>query len=183
MSLRKPISTCVVLLLAISALGNGSTTIPRSSPELVINQPAGRTTLLSSYRGKVVMVAFLFLRSPKCMELATTMNKLNAELGPRGFQPVAIAFPAPQSDASAELVGSMAEYLKLTYPFGYTSKETVDQYLGREERELLRVPQVLIIDQSGVIRAQTGGKQGNLALEDESYLRALIEQMLGSRTK
>ena len=183
MRLRNPISTCLALLLAISVLGNGSTSIPRNSPELVINQPAGKATLLSSYRGKVVMVAFLFLRSQKCMELAAIMNKLNAELGSRGFQPLAIAFPAPQSDANAELVGSMAEYLKLTYPLGYTNKESVDQYLGRGERELLRIPQVLIIDQSGVIRAQTGGQQANLALEDESYLRALLEQMLRSRTK
>jgi redoxin len=119
---------------------------------------------------------FLFLRSAKCLELARTMNKLNQEFGQRGFQPVAIAFPAPQSDANGPLVSSMVDYFKLTYPVGYSNKDNVDQYLGRQEREMLRIPQVVIIDRTGVIRAQTG--LDNPKLEDENSLRALIDVLL-----
>ena len=177
-AMRKPTSLTLVLLLMAATLAAPSTVIPRPSPEFTIHGPSGKDVLLSSFKGKVVMIEFLFLRSVKCVNLAATMNKLNAELGQRGFQPIAVAFPAPQSDANGLLVGSMAENLKLTYPMGYTKKEDVDQYLGRGDKELLRIPQVIIIDRAGIIRAQTGGQDGNLKLEDEAYLRTLLQGLL-----
>lgn len=176
MTMRKFASTCLAFVLAVSTLGITSPTVPRISPEFIINQPSGKTTLLSSYKGKVVMMEFLFLRSEKCLSLAKTMNKLNQDLGPRGFQPIAIAFPAPQSDANAALVGYTVDYFKLTYPFGYTTKDNVDQYLGRQEKDVLRIPQVVIIDRKGMIRAQTG--MDNPQLENESSLRTLIDGLL-----
>lgn len=176
MTINKFTASCLTFVLVASALAIPSTVVPRVSPEFIINQPSGRTTLLSSYKGKVVMIEFLFLRSEKCMNLAMTMNKLNQELGPRGFQPVAIAFPAPQSDASPGLVSYVADYFKLTYPLGYTNKENVDQYLGRQEKEFFRIPQIVIIDRKGMIRAQTG--TDNPQLENENSLRALIQGLL-----
>src|SRR5215472_69727 len=93
---RKPTSLTLILLLIAVTVAAPSTVIPRSSPEFTIHEPSGKDVLLSSFKGKVVMIEFLFLRSEKCLNLAGTMNKLNSELGNRGFQPVAIAFPAPQ---------------------------------------------------------------------------------------
>jgi peroxiredoxin len=169
----------VLLFLTMAASAAApSGVIPRKSPEFTINEPSGKQVQLSSFKCKVVMIEFFFLKSPSCLNLARTMNKLNAELGGRGFQPIAIAFPAPQSDANGPLVGSMADYFKLTYPVGFTNKEDVDQYLSREEKELLRIPQVIIIDRAGMIRAQTGGYDGNVKLEDEAYLRALLDGLL-----
>lgn len=176
MTMRRFTPMILAFVLAVSTLGITSSTIPRISPEFIINRPSGATTLLSSYKGKVVMMEFLFLRSEKCLNLARTMNKLNEEFGARGFQPVAIAFPAPQSDANASLVGYMADYFKLTYPVGYADKSNVDQYLGRGEKDLLRIPQVVIVDRKGMVRAQTG--MDNPQLENETSLRALIDGLL-----
>ena len=53
-----------------------------------------------------------------------------------------------------------------------------DQYLNRQGTETLRIPQVVIIDRSGVIRAQSGGRNGDLRLEDEAYLRTLLDGLL-----
>lgn len=171
-------SLTLTLLMMASTPGAPAASIPRKSPEFIINQASGKQILLSSFKGKVVMIEFFFLRSTKCLNLARTMNQLSAELGARGFQPIAIAFPAPQSDATAPLVGYMVDYFKLTYPVGYTQKVNVDQYLGRSETETLRIPQVVIIDRAGMIRAQTGGRDGNLKLEDEAYLRTLLDGLL-----
>ena len=172
--------TALILLLAFSLFATGTppAPIPRRSPEFIITEPSGKQVQLSSFKGKVVAIEFFFLRSAKCLNLANTMNKLNAELGPRGFQAVAIAFPAPGSDATAPLVGQLVDDLKLSYPVGYTNKEQVDRYLERTETELLRIPQVVVIDREGVIRAQSGGRDGNAQLEDENYLRRLIEDLL-----
>jgi peroxiredoxin len=153
-----------------------SASVPRQSPDFTIDEASGKQIQLSSFKGKVVMIEFLFLRSPKCLDLTQTMNKLNAELGSRGFQPVAIAFSAPQSEANQALVANLVDSLKLTYPVGYTNKEEIDRYLSREQTETLRIPQVVIIDRAGTIRAQTG--VNNLNLENEAYLRTMIDGLL-----
>ena len=167
----------VILTLASTAVVP-STVVPRKSPDFTINEPSGKQLLLSSFKGKVVMIEFFFLRSASCLNVAQIMNRLNADLGPRGFQPIAVAFPAPQSDANGPLVGQLVDALKLTYPVGHTKKEDVDQYLSRGADEMLRIPQVVIIDRVGMIRVQTGGHDGNLKLENESYLRAALESLL-----
>jgi len=177
-AMRKPTSLTLVLLLMAATLATPSTVVPRPSPEFTIHEPSGKDVLLSSFKGKVVMIEFLFLRSEKCLNLASTMNKLNAEFGSRGFQPVAVAFPTLQSDASPSLVAYIVNNYKLTYPVGYANKEEVDQYLSRAQTEMLRIPQVVIIDRSRIIRVQTGGQGGNLMLENEAYLRSLLDGLL-----
>ena len=176
--MKRLTSIIVALVLTCSSLGMPAAPLPRKSPEFTILEPSGRQILLSTFKGKVVMIEFLFLKSEKCLNLAKTMNKLNAELGPRGFQAVAIAFPAPNSDANGPLVSSIVDDFKLTYPVGYANKENVDQYLGRGPREMLRIPQVVLIDRAGMIRAVSGGHDGNLKLEDEDYLRAVLDGLL-----
>lgn len=168
--------TLVLLMAATTAAPSG--VIPRKSPEFTIHEPSGKDVLLSSFKGKVVMIEFLFLASGKCLNLAQTMTKLSAELGGRGLQPVGVAFPAPGSDANGPLVRYTAENLKLTYPVGYADKNEVDQYLSREGSETLRIPQVVIIDRAGMIRAQSGGRNGNAQLENEAYLRTLLDGLL-----
>lgn len=178
MAAHKLTSLVLLFLMMTVTPAAPSGSIPRQSPEFTINEPSGKKVLLSGFKGKVVMLEFFFLRSAKCLNLAKTMNKLNAELGARGFQPIAIAFPAPQSDVNGPLVSYMVDYFKLTYPVGYTSKDDVDRYLERSRSEMLRIPQVVVIDRAGVIRAQTGGHDANLKLEDEAFLRTMLDGLL-----
>jgi peroxiredoxin len=175
MKIRKTVALAL-LVLSMTASAVPSASVPRQSPDFTIHEASGKQIQLSSFKDKVVMIEFLFLRSPKCLDLTLTMNKLNAELGGRGFQPVAIAFSAPQSEANQALVANLVDSLKLTYPVGYTNKEEVDRYLSREQRDMLRIPQVVIIDRAGTIRAQTG--VDNLNLENEAYLRTMIDGLL-----
>ena len=172
--------TCLILLLLIVASGAAvsSASMPRKSSEFVITESSGKRILLSSFKGKVVMIEFMFLKSPKCLKLATTMNKLGVDLGARGFQPVAVAFPAPGSDANGPLVGYLVDYFKLGYPVGYADKNDVDHYLSRAPSEVLRIPQVVIIDRAGMIRAQTGGREGTTSLENEDFLRKMLDSLL-----
>ena len=57
-------------------------------------------------------------------------------------------------------------------------KNDVDNYLGRNGNEILNIPQVVVIDRAGMIRATSGGRGGNPALEDENSLRTLINGLL-----
>lgn len=166
----------IAALLALDAFPAGAAgRAPRKSPEFTIVEPSGRQALLSSYRGKVVVIEFLFVRSAHCLRVAQTMNKLHRELGPRGFQPVAIAFGP---EATAQMVTYLVNYFKFTYPVGYASPEQVDKYLDRRGNEVLNIPQVVVIDRAGLIRRESGGKGGDPMLENEVSLRNLIDSLL-----
>ena len=179
--MRRLASIVVLLVMAAGALAPPPALVPRKSPEFSINEPSGKTTLLSSFKGKVVVLEFLFIKSAHCLRVAQTMNKLQKDLGSRGFQPVAIAFPAPGSDANGPLVGYMADSLKLTYPVGYSNSQDVDKYLARGKSDVLNIPQVVVIDRAGMIRAQSGGRPGDPKLENEDSLRTLLDGLLSEK--
>jgi peroxiredoxin len=164
----------LLLSLSIPALSAPPAAVPRKSPDFTIYEPSGKVTHLSSLKGKVVVMEFLFLRSKHCIDVAQTLNKLNQELGPRGLQPVAIAF---NKGDSGTLVNRMEQYFKLTFPVGYTDAENVDAFFGRTGNEKLNIPQIVVIDRNGMIRAQNGAKYDQ-NLENADSLRAFLDTLL-----
>jgi len=156
-----------LILLLLSAL-------PVSAVPLTITLPSGTEIQLSSFKGKVVALEFFFVRSPHCLQLVEMLNKLNHDLGPQGFQPLAVAF-GPGADPG--VLTRLVDYFKLTYPVGFTAADRVDVYLGRQGMETLKIPQMVIIDRAGTIRA-TSGRAGDPAIETESPLRALLQALL-----
>ena len=169
----KALALTLLMMASTSAAPSGS--IPRKSSDLTINETSGKQIQLSSFHGKVVVIEFLFLRSLHCQRVAQTLNRLYGDLGPRGFQPVGIVF-GPGADI--QKVTYFAQDSKLTYPVGYSTPDVVDSFLARGPNETLNIPQVVVIDRAGMIRAQSGGKGGNPALEDENSLHALIDNLL-----
>jgi Redoxin len=177
MSIGKIASLIVILITAVAIVAASPAEAPRKSPPLKITKASGEEMQLASLKGKVVVVEFLFVRSPHCLHLVEMLNKLNADLGPRGFQPVAVAFGP---NATESVLAHLVDYFKITYPVGFSSSDQVDAYLGREGKEVLKVPQMVIIDRKGVIRA-TSGAAGDPALENESLLRAFVEPLLSEK--
>jgi hypothetical protein len=173
--MKNSTAVAVLLVLAVAVVMAPAAEVPRKSPELAIFQPPSKTTPLSSYKGRVVVVEFLFLGSQHCLRVAQTLDRLRAELGPRGFQPIGIVFGPHASEAS---VYAFAQTSKLSYPIGYSTAADVDTYLARKKDEVLNIPQVVVIDRSGMIRAQSGGRGGDPKLEDEVALRSLVMSLL-----
>ncbi|MGC2696074.1 MAG: redoxin domain-containing protein, partial [Candidatus Angelobacter sp.] len=97
MSSQKITSIFLVLALVTSVFALPTVAVLRKSPEFTIADSSGKTMLLSSLKGKVVVMEFLFIKSPHCIRVATTLNKLNSELGPNGFQAVGIVFDPPNT--------------------------------------------------------------------------------------
>jgi peroxiredoxin len=172
MTLRRFISAIVSTTLAASSL-LAQAPAPRKSPEFSINKSSGEDVLLSSFKGKVVVMEFMFIGSSHCLELAAMLNKLQADLSPRGFQAIAVAFG---QHADQAMVGHVEERLHLTYPLAYASPADVDAYLGRQGTEKLKIPQMIVIDRKGFIRASTG--TANPTLEDEALIRVILEPLL-----
>ncbi len=165
-------------LFASSMVAQSSSSL-RKSPDFQISEPSGKTTQLSALRGKVVVLEFFFLQSNHCIRVAEMLNKLNADLGPRGFQALGVVFDPPNSPNShGRLIPPAVDYFKLAYPVGYASKSAVDSFLDRKQKQILAIPQIVIIDRSGMIRASTGGPSVDASLENESTLRALADKLL-----
>src|ERR1700683_1291785 len=177
-SLTRIISIFLLPSLSIPALSAPPTAVPRKSPDFAIYEPSGKVTQLSSLRGKVVVIEFLFLRSKHCMDVIQTLNQLNRELGPRGLQPIAIAF---NKGDTGTLVNRTEQYFKLTFPVGYTSAENVDAFFGRMGNERLNIPQIVVIDRTGMIRAQNGAKYDQ-GLENPASLRTFLDALLKENT-
>src|SRR5215469_7506723 len=85
MTMKRPVSLLLILTITMAAAMPAATSdaTPRKSPEFTINEPSGQQVLLSSFKGKVVMLEFFFLRSEKCLNMVVTMNKLNADFASR----------------------------------------------------------------------------------------------------
>ena len=164
----------LVTLLALGFPAVAAPPIPRDSPEFTIVDPSGKTTPLSSFKGQVVVIEFLLYRCPSCLRVAQTINKLHREMADRGFRPIGIVF---DDGVTEPVVRDLAQLLKLNYPVGYTTSDQVDRYLGRSPVVRFQVPQLVVIDRAGVIRAQSR-PSGEANLTDENYLRNLVRELL-----
>ena len=169
------------ILATLTAIESSAAPLPvlGKSPDFTISEPSGKSTRISSFRGKVVVMEFFFLQSNHCTRVAKMLNQLRQEMAPRGFEAVGVVFDPPNAPEShGELVAPAVNFFKLTYPVGYSSKADVDTYLRRQPREVLNIPQIIVIDRAGMIRAMSGPAGGDPRLEDESSLRSLIEGLL-----
>jgi peroxiredoxin len=164
----------LAILLALGFPAAAAPPVLRDSPEFTIVDPSGNTTPLSSFKGQVVVIEFLLIQCPSCLRVAQTINKLYGEMGGRGFRPIGIAF---DNGISEPAVRSFVQLLKINYLVGYATSDQVDRYLGRAIMVRFQVPQVVVIDRAGVIRAQSR-PSGEVNLTDEAYLRNLVGELL-----
>src|SRR5580704_18142836 len=100
-------------LAAISVLAQPP--MPRKAPELTVVEPSGKQTLLSSYRGKVVALAFIFTTCPHCQAECGVLSKLHSELGDKGFQPLGVAF----NENAGLLVNDFIQKFHPSFPVGF----------------------------------------------------------------
>jgi peroxiredoxin len=162
--------------------------VPRPTKEFTITLPSGKQTLLSSYRGKVVMAAFMFTTCPHCQALSKIITKLQTELGPKGFQAVGVAFNdevnTPNAAANGQVTAGFINQFQVGFPMGYAPRASVLSYLGVSDIESWVVPQVAIIDRKGVIRAQSASR-GTTELQTETDLQKYLGDLLseGAPTK
>ena len=167
---------CAFILLATMALAIPP--LPRKSPEFTIVEPGGKQSLLTSYRGKVVVIGFFSTTCPHCQNTAKVFAALQGAFGAEGLQAVGITF---NSEAKNDAV--VKEFARLyapTIPIGKSTMDSVLSYLGISVMERWVYPQVVLIDRHGMIRAQSDSK-GTPELQEFATLRPQIEKLLKER--
>jgi peroxiredoxin len=147
--------------------------VPRPMPDFTAQLPNGEALHLSQYKGKVLAVLFIFTTCPHCQDTCQMVNRVYADLGPKGLQPVAIAFDPMSHMKTADFV----KQFNLKFPVTSASREAVHAFLQHPEILRLMVPQIVLVDRKGIIRQQTPA-DGDPNLQSEPGFRAAVEKLL-----
>jgi thiol-disulfide isomerase/thioredoxin len=150
--------------------------LPRPAKEFNVIEPSGKQTLVSTLKGKVVLIQFLATTCPHCQRYSQLLTQLQSEFGPRGFQALGVAF----NEATPARVVDYVKRFGVGIPVGYAPRESVTSYLGLPFDERLAVPQIVVIDRKGMIRAQSE-PLGSADLVKESYVRTLLNTLLNEK--
>lgn len=161
-----------VCALALVAAAAPAADLPRPSPELKVTLTDGRDFQLSTLRGKVVALEFIFTTCPHCQQLCQTTSKLLTEYGPRGFRALAVAC----NDGADLLAPEFVKQYGVTFPVGIGSVDMMFGYIGAPPKPF-RLPQLLFIDRKGTIRGQFTGEDPFFT-DETANMRKMIEQLL-----
>jgi peroxiredoxin len=147
---------------------------PRPAPEFTIRYADGNQLPLSSLKGKVVALTFVYTTCVHCQHASQVFAKLYNEYGARGFQPVGVAF----NDMANLFVDDFVKNNNVSYRVGFSPVDPVLEFLGISRMERYVVPQIVWIDRKGMIRSQTAPLEGDEKMRTEPYWREMIETLL-----
>ena len=133
--------------------------------DLPLLSPASGQADLASLRGKIVYVDFWASWCGPCRLSFPQLEALRQELGPRGFEVLAVGVDEDRDDALAFLEEEPVSYPVVWDPSGDTPKRYA----------ILGMPTGYLIDREGVVRlVHQGFRRG-----DGERLRAEILHLLG----
>ena len=165
------------LALAIPALtvpAIAAPPVPRKAPEFTITDPSGKQVLTSTYKGKVLILPFMFTTCPHCQHYAQVLTKIQNDYAAKGVQVLGTVF----NDANGAMATQFVKEFGVGFPVGYANRDAVISYLGISVMERWVVPQVVVIDRKGNIVAQSDATQGSPQLQEEPSLRAFLDKLL-----
>ena len=172
----RPVSTALALvLMAPSALS--AQQLPRKAGEFVITMPGNKQILLSSYRGKVIVLASILTTCPHCQHTVQLLSALQNELGPRGLQVLACAV----QEAPELAVPLFVKTYNPPFPVGWnTNAGAVLDFYQYSRNNLPHMPMLVFVDRQGMIRAQHEGAEETFFGDPQQAqnLRMQIEALL-----
>jgi peroxiredoxin len=145
--------------------------VPRPAPELKIIEASGKTTMLSSLRGRPVLLAFISTQCGHCQAASRVFEQLSREFAGK----LDVAEVAAFGDTSH--VAAFETRFGLTFPVGISTSDAAHDFLGLARGTRVGTPQVVVIDRTGVIRAQSE-RLGSPILQTPDFLRALLKAVV-----
>jgi peroxiredoxin len=166
----------VPLLLAALASAAISADLPRKAPEWKIEMNSGKPVLLSQYRGKAVILAFILTACPHCQHTTGLLVKDQAEYGPKGLQVLECAI----NDGARNLVPNFIQTYKTNFPVGFVDDQAgLGEFVDLPPSPIPQMPILMFIDRNGMIRSVHQGSGPLLGSEkQEQNLRDEIEKLL-----
>ena len=159
--------------MALTVSAFATPPVPRKSPEFTITDPAGKPILLSSLKGKIVVMPLMFTTCPHCQREAQMLTKLQQEFAAKGVVMLGMVF----NDANGAMAAQFVKEFNIGFPVGFATRDSVVSYLGLSVMDRWVVPQVAIIDRKGNIVAQSAAT-GSPELQDETFLRNFLDKLV-----
>jgi peroxiredoxin len=170
--MRTLASLAVAAALTVSA-AFAQENAPRKAPELTVVEPSGQKIVLSSMKGKVVVVTFVLTTCPHCQKESEMLTKLYKEMKPRGLEVIGVAV----NDNAQFLVPQFMQEFKVGFPVGYGTFNDTNAFMEYSAMTRTMYPQVAVVDRKGMIRAASPFG-GDANLQTESYMRNLLDTLL-----
>ena len=139
-----------LLPLILAAAAAFSQQNPRPAPEFTIHMADGSSKLLSSFKGKVVLLAMMQTGCPHCQHFAQQLAMYQKEYGPKGVQVLGVVF---DNGAKAGLTHFRDQFVR-GYPVGYSDEASVMRWLNQPIEQGYFVPIVAFVNRRGMIESQ-----------------------------
>lgn len=167
------------LLLAFTGMIVAATTpdqeapVPRKAPEFVFNLQDGKQLLLSSFRGKVVAIAFMFTTCPHCQALCPILANIQRDYAAKGVQFIGDVIDDGAKDGLAQF---NAGYVRGAFPTGWSTKEAALEFMKHPDPRFY-VPMMAFVDRKGMIQSQYIG-DNDFFREQDKNIRAELDKVL-----
>lgn len=176
------------LLLAFTGITVAATSpdqappLPRKAPEFVFNMQDGKQFLLSSLRGKVVAIAFMFTTCPHCQALCPILAGIQKDYTAKGVQFVGDVIDEGAKDGLANF---NLLYARGAFPVGWSTTAAALEFMKHPDPHFY-VPMMAFVDRKGMIQSQYIGDNEFFSAQDKN-IRAELDKLLagtiGAKTK
>lgn len=165
---------------ALAAFSLAAQQLPRTAGDWTIQTPDGKPIQLASYRGKVVVLAFILTTCPHCQKTVGILSGLEPKYAPLGVQVLASAVNSGARQALPEFVKTFQP----AFPVGYNEDGSkVLDYCQFAPMRMPLMPIVLLIDRQGNIRFEHEGHDEKFFSDQEQNFRAELDSLLKPAAK
>jgi thiol-disulfide isomerase/thioredoxin len=148
--------------------------VPRKAPEFVFNLQDGKQLLLSSFRGKVVAIAFMFTTCPHCQALCPILANIQKDYTAKGVQFVGDVI---DEGAREGLPQFTQLYSKNAFPVGWSTQAAALEFLKHPDPRFY-VPMMAFVDKKGMIESQHIGDDADFFGNQDKSIRAELDKIL-----
>ena len=146
---------------------------PRPAPDFTIQIPGGKPLSLSAYKGKTIVLAFMYTTCTHCQKTAGELSEIQKEYAGRGVQVFGVTFDVE----AAKRIKDFNKVFGVTFPCGYSAEGPVLQFLQQPATEPYFVPILVFIDRNFSVRSQYIGDEkflGNIPVTVRAELDKLL---------
>jgi thiol-disulfide isomerase/thioredoxin len=165
--------TLILTGLMIASAAPGAS-VPRPSPDFVMQRGGAPPIKLSQFRGKIVVLVFGQTTCEYCQYLTRTLKVIQKDYAARNVQVVECAFEEGVSTNYPMFLKAFAP----NFATGYTTGDVVKKYLQWNDARdgPLMVPYMIFIDARGIIHGDFSGKDG-FFIDADKRIRAELDKM------
>ena len=162
----------LLLVLTSSVMAGGFFKVGEPAPTFSLTSITGNTLSLNDLRGQIVVLGLFHICEP-CRIQSTNLQKVHEAT--RG-QNVSVIGVNSSGDSPADVRDFLGTFpVNITYPYLTDPDHVTDTLYGGGRF----IPNVYILDQSGVIRWQ---RVGNMALADHTAIMEEVKTLLAGGT-